>query len=100
MNECTPLGVGSPKGVGSPSDAPKPRTNIDLEGRRLVAVGDVHGDFAQAMKAMELAGPGRQCFCSPRHKMPFKPSLRFEEGGSEGPHMLVESVLVSSRAIR
>ena len=34
---------------------PKPVTNLDLNGRRLVAVGDIHGDFAQAMKALELS---------------------------------------------
>ena len=36
-------------------DVPKPVTNLDLNGRRLVAVGDIHGDFAQAMKALELS---------------------------------------------
>ncbi len=29
---------------------------IDLDGRRLVAIGDVHGDFPAAMKALEIAG--------------------------------------------
>ena len=29
---------------------------IDLGGRRLVAIGDVHGDFPAAMKALEIAG--------------------------------------------
>jgi hypothetical protein len=29
-------------------------TNVDLAGRRLVAIGDVHGDFKQTMRALEL----------------------------------------------
>lgn len=29
---------------------------INLNGRRLVAIGDVHGDFPAAMKALEIAG--------------------------------------------
>ena len=36
-------------------EVPKPRTKVDLDGRRLVAIGDVHGDFMQTMKALELA---------------------------------------------
>ena len=36
-------------------EVPKPRTKVDLDGRRLVAIGDVHGDFPAAMKALEVA---------------------------------------------
>ena len=44
-------------GQGSPPTkavAPTPVTNVDLAGRRLVAIGDVHGDFKQTMRALEL----------------------------------------------
>ena len=44
-------------GEGSPPTkavAPTPVTNVDLAGRRLVAIGDVHGDFKQTMRALEL----------------------------------------------
>ena len=34
---------------------PHPVTKVDLDGRRLVAIGDVHGDFKQAMRALELS---------------------------------------------
>ena len=34
--------------------SPSPTTTVDLAGRRLVAIGDVHGDFAQTMAALEL----------------------------------------------
>lgn len=36
------------------ASSPTPITNVDLAGRRLVAIGDVHGDFKQTMKALEL----------------------------------------------
>ena len=46
---------GKPGAQKAKIDVPKPVTNLDLNGRRLVAVGDIHGDFAQAMKALELS---------------------------------------------
>jgi hypothetical protein len=46
---------GKPGAQKAKFDVPKPVTNLDLNGRRLVAVGDIHGDFAQAMKALELS---------------------------------------------
>ena len=46
---------GKPGAQKAKIDVPKPVTNLDLNVRRLVAVGDIHGDFAQAMKALELS---------------------------------------------
>ena len=40
--------------TGGKAVVPKPVTNVDLAGRRLVAIGDVHGDFKQTMRALEL----------------------------------------------
>ena len=45
-------GEGAP--TGGKAVVPKPVTNVDLAGRRLVAIGDVHGDFKQTMRALEL----------------------------------------------
>lgn len=53
-----PSGGGGGGGGGSGGanvEVPKPVTKVDLDGRRLVAIGDVHGDFLQSMKALELA---------------------------------------------
>ena len=45
-----------PKGPSRSSvDAPHPVTKVDLDGRRLVAIGDLHGDFKQAMRALQVA---------------------------------------------
>ena len=46
---------GSSDGSTGGVSVPKPITKLSLDGRRLVAVGDVHGDFPQAMKALECA---------------------------------------------
>jgi len=49
--------------IASRAAVPTPVTNVDLAGRRLVAIGDVHGDFKQTMRALELGkvmGPDGQ----------------------------------------
>ena len=49
--------------TASRAAVPTPVTNVDLAGRRLVAIGDVHGDFKQTMRALELGqvmGPDGQ----------------------------------------
>jgi hypothetical protein len=37
-------------------DADGPVTRVELRGRRLVAIGDLHGDFIAMVKSLELAG--------------------------------------------
>lgn len=45
------------KTAQTPSSTPDvPLTRLELRGRRLVAVGDLHGDFLALVRAMELAG--------------------------------------------